>query len=78
MEKLTIKKATEKHLKDVNELTILAKPFVNADASSEFNKIKMELSLIKDNYNKLATRNAVPFKKAFEETNLTLTLSPKL
>ncbi|MBO4726719.1 MAG: glycoside hydrolase N-terminal domain-containing protein [Clostridia bacterium] len=59
-------------LKDVNELTILAKPFVNADASSEFNKIKMELSLLKDNYNKLETRNAVPFKQAFEETNLTL------
>ncbi len=59
-------------LKDVNELTILAKPFVNADASTEFNKIKMELSLIKDSYNKIATRNAVPFKKAFEETNLEL------
>ena len=59
-------------LKDVNELTILAKPFVNADASTEFNKIKMELSLIKDNYNKLATRNAAPFKKAFEETNFEL------
>ncbi len=59
-------------LKDVNELTILAKPFVNADASTEFNKIKMELSLIKDNYNKLATRNAAPFKKAFDETNLEL------
>ena len=59
-------------LKDVNELTILAKPFVNADASTEFNKIKMELSLIKDNYNKLATRNAAPFNKAFEETNLAL------
>lgn len=59
-------------LKDVSELTILAKPFVNADASSEFSKIKMELSLIKDNYNKLATRNAAPFKKAFEETNLEL------
>lgn len=59
-------------LKDVNELTILAKPFANADASTEFNKIKMELSLIKDNYNKLATRNAVPFKKAFEETDLEL------
>ena len=59
-------------LKDVNELTILAKPFVNADANSEFSKIKMELSLIKDNYNKLATRNAAPFKKAFEESNLEL------
>ncbi len=59
-------------LKDVSELTILAKPFVNTDASSEFSKIKMELSLIKDNYNKLATRNAAPFKKAFEETNLEL------
>ncbi|MCQ2381892.1 MAG: glycoside hydrolase N-terminal domain-containing protein, partial [Clostridia bacterium] len=59
-------------LKDVNELTILAKPFANSDASSEFSKIKMELSLIKDNYNKLATRNATPFKKAFEETNLEL------
>lgn len=59
-------------LKDVNELTILAKPFVNSDASTEFGKIKMELSLIKDSYNKLATRNAAPFKKAFEETNLEL------
>ena len=59
-------------LKDVAELTILAKPFVNSDASTEFNKIKMELSLIKDNYNKLATRNAAPFKKAFEETSLEL------
>ena len=47
-------------LKDVNELTILAKPFVNSDASTEFNKIKMELSMIKDSYNKLATRNAAP------------------
>lgn len=59
-------------LKDATELTILAKPFVNAEASTEFSKIKMELSLIKDSYNKLATRNAVPFKKAFEETNLEL------
>lgn len=59
-------------LKDVNELTILAKPFVNTDASTEFNKIKMELSLIKDNYNKLATRNAASFKKLFDETNLEL------
>lgn len=59
-------------LKDANELTILAKPFVNADAYSEFSKIKMELSLIKDNYNKLATRNAVPFKKIFDETSLEL------
>lgn len=59
-------------LKDVNELTILAKPFVNADASTEFNKIKMELSLIKDSYNKLATKNAVPFKRAFDETDLEL------
>lgn len=59
-------------LKDVNELTILAKPFANVDASTELNKIKMELSLIKDNYNKLATRNALPFRKAFEETNLEL------
>ena len=59
-------------LKDANELTILAKPFANSDAYNEFSKIKMELSLIKDNYNKLATRNAVPFKKAFEETDLTL------
>jgi len=59
-------------LKDVNELTILAKPFVNSDASTEFNKIKMELSLIKDGYNKLATKNAAPFKRAFEETDLEL------
>lgn len=59
-------------LKDVSELTILAKPFVNSDASTEFNKIKMELSLIKDSYNKLATRNAAPFKKAFDETGLEL------
>ncbi len=59
-------------LKDATELTILAKPFVNAEASTEFSKIKMELSLIKDSYNKLATRNAVPFKKTFEETNLEL------
>lgn len=59
-------------LKDVNELMILAKPFVNADASTEFSKIKMELSLIKDSYNKIATRNAAPFKKAFDETNLEL------
>ena len=62
-------------LKDVTELTILAKPFANADASSEFSKIKMELSLIKDNYNKLATRNAAPFKKAFEETDFALNVS---
>ncbi len=59
-------------LKDVNELTILAKPFANSDASTEFNKIKMELSLIKDSYNKLATKNAAPFKRAFEETDLEL------
>ncbi len=59
-------------LKDVNELTILAKPFVNSDASTEFNKIKMELSLIKDSYNKLATKNAVPFKRAFDDTDLEL------
>lgn len=59
-------------LKDVSELTILAKPFVNGDASTEFNKIKMELSLIKDSYNKIATRNAAPFKRAFEETDLEL------
>lgn len=59
-------------LKDVNELTILAKPFVNSDASTEFNKIKMELSLIKDSYNKLATKNAAPFKRAFDDTDLEL------
>jgi len=59
-------------LKDVNELTILAKPFVNADASTEFNKIKMELSMIKDSYNKIATKNAAPFKRAFDETDLEL------
>ncbi len=59
-------------LKDVNELTILAKPFVNSDATTEFNKIKMELSLIKDSYNKLATKNAAPFKRAFDETDLEL------
>ena len=62
----------EVSLKDVNDFTILAKPFVNADASIEFNKIKMELSLIKDNYNKLATKNAIHFKKAFEESELEL------
>ncbi len=62
-------------LKDVTELTILAKPFANADASSEFSKIKMELSLIKDNYNKLATRNAAPFKKAFDETDFALNVA---
>lgn len=59
-------------IKDASDLTILAKPFVNADASVEFGKIKMELSLIKDSYNKLATKNAVQYKKAFEETSFSL------
>ena len=59
-------------IKDATDLTILAKPFVNADASVEFGKIKMELSLIKDSYNKIATKNAAAFKKAFEESTLSL------
>lgn len=59
-------------VKDATDLTILAKPFVNADASVECGKIKMELSLIKDSYNKLATKNAAYFKKMFDETSLEL------
>lgn len=59
-------------IKDATDLTILAKPFINADASVEFGKIKMELSLIKDSYNKLATKNAVQYKKAFEDCSLAL------
>lgn len=60
------------HIKDATDLTLLCKPFVNADAAVECGKIKMELSLIKENYNKLATKNAVQFKKAFEESSLSL------
>lgn len=59
-------------VKDATDLTILCKPFVNADASVEFGKIKMELSLVKENYNKLATKNAAQFRKAFEESSLEL------
>jgi alpha-L-fucosidase 2 len=59
-------------IKDAAELTLFAKPFVNADKDDEFGKIKLELSLIRDNYNKTFAKNCVPFKKAFEETALSL------
>ncbi len=59
-------------IKDANELSLFCKPFANADASIELSKIKMELSLIKETYNKIASKNFAYFKKAFEDTEFQL------
>jgi alpha-L-fucosidase 2 len=61
-------------IKAVDEVTLFIKPFVNGDKDDEFDKIKIELSGIKESYDKVAGRNAAAFKRAFENVSLSLPL----
>lgn len=59
-------------IKNADEITIFVKTFANSYKEEEFNKIKRELSSIKDNYGKVANKNAQNFKKKFDACELKL------
>jgi alpha-L-fucosidase 2 len=59
-------------IKATDRITLFIKPFVNSDKDDEFDKIKTELYAIKESYDKIASKNAVPFKRAFESSSLLL------
>jgi alpha-L-fucosidase 2 len=59
-------------VKASENILLLVKPFVNSDKDDEFNKIRTELSAIKENYDKITSRSAAPFKRAFESSSLYL------
>jgi|GEM_PF-997225 len=59
-------------IKDADELTIFAKPFVTGNRDAQFKSLKGELQGIKHTYSKLQSQNEAVHKRLFSACDLTI------
>ncbi|MCL2850962.1 MAG: glycoside hydrolase family 95 protein [Firmicutes bacterium] len=64
-------------IKDADEITILAKPFVGGNKETQFKALKTELQNIKYTYSKLQNANEAIHKRLFNEVSLSIKSSEK-